>query len=567
MLNINTLRATIATLTLAVAAVGALHAQDLNHKQADDFADWLVADGQYAKAAGLYAEAFEERARNVYAYRAAELYFFVKDYAKAAEFYEAVAKSSDFPDARRQYARALKRMGDYDNADLQYERFAEAYVAEDSAAVRAAVKVERAGVALAVAERERVDPTVFVDRISAVINGMKNEVAPTLDARGNIVFISDFDGTMRAYSSAPANGGWTQMRPAEDLPVIEEGNIGGGTLVGPDRFVFSLCPTTDLMTQPGDVNCTIQEVTRRGGTWGAPKPVAGNINVEGASSTQPFVFEEAGKEIMIFASDRAGTLGGMDLWKAERTLGSEVAKFGAAVNLGAKVNTAGNEVTPFFNVENRVLSFSTDGAVSLGGYDVVHATATDGVGGWTAAVNPGTPINSGADDYYYREVPGTSRAFLASNRSKDLARTTMVNDDLYAVTYDSRNVTVEVSVVDDLTGQPVSDPTVVVKLNPDGFQLKPMLVRRSLDGYFQFTLPVQREVTVEIERPYFDAETFTIEIPADEQDGFAVKPIRIERTPVGADDIQVVARSRRPGTTTEPVEREVMTASGKEEGN
>ena len=563
MLNNYTFRNTLAVLLLACAAIGSLSAQDLNHKQADDFADWLVADGQYAKAAGLYAEAFEERSRNVYAYKAAELYFFVKNYSKAAKFYEAAAKSSDFPDARLKYARSLKHMGKFDDADTQYANYAKAYVAEDSSSVRAAVKVERAGIELAVAELERVDPTVFVDRISAVINGMKNEIAPTLDAKGNIVFISDFDGTMRAYSSERAGDSWTQMRPAPALPVIEDGNIGGGTLVSADRFVFSLCPTTDLMTQPGDVNCTIQEVTRRGGTWGEPKPVGGNINVEGFSAAQPFIFEEGGKEIMIFASNRTGTVGGMDLWKAERGVGEKV--YGTPVNLGNKVNTTGNEVTPFFNTESRVLSFSTNGAVSLGGYDIVHATATDGVGNWTAATNPGTPINSSADDYYYREVPGTSRAFLSSNRSADISQTLMVNDDLYAVTYDSRNITVEVSVIDDATGQPVSDPTMVVKLNPDGFKLKPMVVRRSLDGYFSFTLPVEREITVEVERPYFDAETFTIEIPANEQDGFAVKPIRIERTPVGNDDIQVVARTRRPGSTTEPVKREVMTASGEGE--
>ena len=563
MLNNYTFRNTLAVLLLACAAIGSLSAQDLNHKQADDFADWLVADGQYAKAAGLYAEAFEERSRNVYAYKAAELYFFVKNYSKAAKFYEAAAKSSDFPDARLKYARSLKHMGKFDDADTQYANYAKAYVAEDSSSVRAAVKVERAGIELAVAELERVDPTVFVDRISAVINGMKNEIAPTLDAKGNIVFISDFDGTMRAYSSERAGDNWTQMRPAPALPVIEDGNIGGGTLVSADRFVFSLCPTTDLMTQPGDVNCTIQEVTRRGGTWGEPKPVGGNINVEGFSAAQPFIFEEGGKEIMIFASNRTGTVGGMDLWKAERGVGEKV--YGTPVNLGNKVNTTGNEVTPFFNTESRVLSFSTNGAVSLGGYDIVHATATDGVGNWTAATNPGTPINSSADDYYYREVPGTSRAFLSSNRSADISQTLMVNDDLYAVTYDSRNITVEVSVIDDATGQPVSDPTMVVKLNPDGFKLKPMVVRRSLDGYFSFTLPVEREITVEVERPYFDAETFTIEIPANEQDGFAVKPIRIERTPVGNDDIQVVARTRRPGSTTEPVKREVMTASGEGE--
>ena len=568
MLYTTTLRRALAGAALALAATaGALHAQDLNHKQADDFADWLVADGQYAKAAGLYAEAFEERSRTVYAYKAAELYFFVKNYAKAAPFYEAAAKSSDFPFATRQLARCYKRMGRFAEAMMEYGTFDATYHREDSSAVRAAVALEIEGVERAVAERERVDPTVFVDRVGGMVNGMKNEVAPALMPDGSLGFVSDFDGTMRAYSAdAAGKNTWGQMRPSSLLPVIEEaGHIGGGTLVSPDRFVFSLCPTTDLMTQPGDVNCTLQEVTRRGGTWGAPKPLPGNVNVEGTSSAQPFVFEEGGKEIMIFASDREGGHGGMDLWKAERSLGSDVAKFGTPVNLGPAVNTPGHEVTPFFNPATRVLSFSSDGGVTLGGYDVRRATATDGVGKWTPATNPGTPVNSSADDYFYVEVPGTSTAYLASNRASDLTKTLMTNDDLYVVTYDSRNITVEIAILDDRTGKPVSDPTLQVSLNPDGRLVKPYLVRRSLDGYFQFTLPVDREVALSIERPYFDDAEFTVTIPATERDGYAVKPIRIARTPIADGDTEVVWREARPGQAADgpaATPAEVMTASG-----
>jgi len=145
----------------------------------------------------------------------------------------------------------------------------------------------------------------------------------------------------------------------------------------------------------------------------------------------------------------------------------------------------------------------------------------------------------------------------------------MTNDDLYMVSYDYPNVDVELMIVDDNTGQPVSDPTLTVSLNPDGFELKKMLVRRSLDGYFYFSLPTDREVTLDIERPYFDASNLSVTVPTGEQDGYAVKPIRIERTAIGSDDIEVVQRHRRPGSATERVEKEIMTATsdGDEEGD
>lgn len=551
---------------IAILLIQTTQAQDISHKQADDFADWLVADGQFSKAAGLYADAFKEKSRNVYAYKAAELYFAVKDYSKAAKFYEAVAKgSTEYPDARLKYARSLKQMCKYDEALTQFNNFKNAYVAEDSAMVRAAVKQDIAGTELAIAELTRVDPTVFVDRLGQSINGMKNEISPTIAQDGSMNFISDFDGTMRVYSSSKGRNGWSQMRPAKDFPVLEEGHIGGISFASENRIYVSICDQTENMIQPA-VNCQINVITRTGNAWGAPQPIKGNINVEGASSLQPFVFQEDGKEVMIFASNRPNGFGGMDLWRAERSVDSDNAVFGAPVNLGTSVNGPGNEVTPFFNTETRVLSYSSNGGATLGGYDVFQSTTKDGLKSWTTATNPGTPVNSTADDYHYMEVTGSSTAYLSSNRMEDMAATHFVNDDVYQVTYDNPNVTIEFAVLDDKTGKPVSDPTINVQLNPDGRMLKPLTIRRSIDGYFSLTLPVDRDIVIDVTRPYFDDSNTTLFIPLGESDGYEIKPLRLERSNVGKDDILVVSRTEKVSDPT-AIKREIMTASGEEEGN
>ncbi len=564
MLNKSFYRVLIASLVISLAP--SIQAQDISHKQADDFADWLVADGQFSKAAGLYADAFKEKSRNVYAYKAAELYFAVKDYSKAAKYYEAAAKNStDHPDARLKYARSLKQMCKYEDALTQFNNFSNEYVAEDSAAVRASVKFDIEGTELAIAELERVDPTVFVDRLGQSINGMKNEIAPTISTDGSMNFISDFDGTMRVYSSAKGRNGWSQMRPAKDFPVLEEGHIGGVTFASDDRIYVSICDQTQNMIQPA-VACQINVITRMGNTWGAPKPVKGNINVEGSSSAQPFVFEEDGKEVMLFASNRPNGYGGMDLWRTERSLDTDNSVFATPINLGTSVNGGGDEVTPFFNTETRVLSYSSNGGVTLGGYDVFHSTTKDNLKSWTKAINPGTPVNSTADDYHYMEVEGSSTAFLSSNRMEDMEATHFVNDDVYEVTYDNPNVTIEFAVLDDKTGLPVSDPTINVQLNPDGRKLKPLTIRRSIDGYFSLTLPVDRDVVIDVTRPYFDDSNTTLYIPVGETDGYEVKPFRLERTRVKKDDILVVSRSEKVDNPS-AIKREIMTASGDKEEN
>ncbi len=454
-----------AAIALGVSAPSLSLAQEISHKQADNFANWLVVDGQHAKAADLYADAFKQKATNSYGYQAAELYYYVKDYAKAAEFYKAVLEATTaYPDAPVKYARSLKRMAKHEEAHTAFNKYKKAYTGADSAAFKARVDLEIKGIEMAEAELKRVDPTIFVDKLGGSVNSMKNEIAPMMMG-STLVFMSDFDGTMRGYSSSKGREGWSQMRPAPELPVLDKGHMGGGTLVTADRFVFSLCPQATHMAQPA-VGCTINEMTRRGGKWGEPKPVAGPINAEGATSAQPFIFTEDGKEIMIYASDRPNGQGGMDLWRSERSASVESAPWGTPINLGNSVNSPGNEVTPFFNTETRQLSYATDGGVTMGGYDIVHVTSKDGLTGWGARKNPGTPINSSADDYYFREVVGQSKAYLSSNRSSDLSQTKLSNEDIFVVTYDNPNIAVEFAVIDDVTGRPISDPTITVHRQP-----------------------------------------------------------------------------------------------------
>ena len=553
----------------ALAAVLALgpqtaSAQEISHKQADDFAAWLVTDGQYAKAAKLYADAYEEKSRSVHAYQAAELYSYVKDYQRAAVYYGAVLDNSEYPDAGLKIARCYQRMAQFDAARKAYNTVLSNYHEADSANVYSVVKLELAGVDFAEAELTRVDPTVFVDRLGQSINGMKSEIAPMVTSKGVLNFISDFDGTMRAYSSELGRHGWGQMKPSDDLPVIDEGHIGGGTLVNADRFYFSICDQAQQMTQPA-VACQIFVAIRRGGQWGDPKPLPANINVDGATAVQPFVFENEGLEVMIFASDRAGGEGGLDLWRTERALDSENSVFGTPVNLGPAINGPGNEATPFFNTETRVLSFSSDGGRTLGGYDILHATATEGIGKWSEVINPGTPVNSSGDDYHYREVVGTSKAYFSSNRSDNMSRTSLNNENIYEVSYDSRNVSIEFVVLDDATGRPVSDPTITVSLNPDGRMRKPLTTVRSIDGTYTLTLPVERDVTIDISRPYFDDQSLRLVVPDDAQDGHEVDATRLERSAIAADDaVVVVEGSTTRSSSQQAVEPEVMTANGEE---
>ena len=122
---------------------------------------------------------------------------------------------------------------------------------------------------------------------------------------------------------------------------------------------------------------------------------------------------------LFFASDMPGGKGGMDIYFSKKSGGT----WGTPVNLGSKVNTAGNDLYPFISL-NDVLYFSSDGHGGMGGLDIFETTIKDGKG--KRAYNMGEPINSKFDDFAYFVFSGSG--YLSSNR-KNKGK----DDDIYEV--------------------------------------------------------------------------------------------------------------------------------------
>lgn len=114
--------------------------------------------------------------------------------------------------------------------------------------------------------------------------------------------------------------------------------------------------------------------------------------------------------IMYFASDMPGGQGGMDLYYTTR---QDSGIWTTPVNLGPKINTAGNEIFPFLYDEN-TMYFSSDFHIGFGGLDVFK-TKRKGEN-WESPINIGTPINSLRDDFGFI-INEDEKGFLTSNRS------------------------------------------------------------------------------------------------------------------------------------------------------
>lgn len=113
---------------------------------------------------------------------------------------------------------------------------------------------------------------------------------------------------------------------------------------------------------------------------------------------------------LYFTSDMPGGMGGLDIWRVRITPGG----FGGVENLGAPINTEGNECFPTFR-PNGDLYFSSDGHPGMGGLDIFIATV--GKDGKYHIQHPGYPLNSQADDFGMTFEGVHNRGFFASNRN------------------------------------------------------------------------------------------------------------------------------------------------------
>jgi hypothetical protein len=116
-------------------------------------------------------------------------------------------------------------------------------------------------------------------------------------------------------------------------------------------------------------------------------------------------------ELLVFASDKDSSYGGMDLFLSRKSGG----KWTSPENLGKSINTAGNEFFPFLDSDNN-LYFSSDSLPGYGGYDLF--TCKFNGTGWDNPINMTNRINSVYDDIAFtiNKLDGKT-AFFTSRKS------------------------------------------------------------------------------------------------------------------------------------------------------
>jgi len=213
----------------------------------------------------------------------------------------------------------------------------------------------------------------------------------------NQVYESDNDKEVFMVAQRDKTGAFSEGEPMGPPFNVTDDNQGGCTItIDNKRLYFA------MMKQEGGLqpNCDIyvSEATPDG--WGDIKKVSPVVNDPKYWDSQPSIASDG--LTLYFASDRPGGYGGIDLYVTKRD--PKTNTWSAPQNLGPKINTAGDEKTPFIHSDSETLYFSSGpnkknggGHFGFGGYDIFFVRK-DEKGEWTEPENIGAPINADTDD-------------------------------------------------------------------------------------------------------------------------------------------------------------------------
>ncbi|MBP5516862.1 MAG: PD40 domain-containing protein [Bacteroidales bacterium] len=385
--------------------------------------DEAFSYGYYKTAVDYYLAAYKSSPQPQTAYKIAESYRLSHDYSRAIKYYSTVVNSpatSQFPHCEYFLASMYRNNGQADSALLFYQRYLQSSTNEElekraRQEARAcqwvldslpdtnhfAVYHEGKNINTEFSESGAVmmgDSLLLFSSMREISKpGSKDAIYSDLVLMQ--IFESDFSGNQPNKSTLSQWG------------INNKEKHSCNVAIDPlhDNIYFTICQPDDF----SDIPCDIYVMHRKNGKWQKPKKLGGNINLDGYNTTHPTVgYLPDSTTILYFASNRPGGMGEFDIWYSIIKDGKTPAD---PVNLGAPVNTPGNEITPFYDNNNGRLYFSSDWHLGFGGYDVFMSEGMRD--SWQEPANLGATLNSPANDLYFTvnyDMPKSG--YLTSNR-------------------------------------------------------------------------------------------------------------------------------------------------------
>ena len=409
----------LALIVLLLTGCGAEHSMKKGEK--------FLAIGEYYEASNHFKQAYsrtkatEREKRGQRAAKMAYCYDRMGQTQKAIAAYRNVIRyKQDSLETHLAFARLLLKNGNYREAEREYQGVLDSLnsaqninLSKDPSDI---ITLARNGITAA-----RTAPTIkeqgsrYTVKKMDIFNSRRSDFSPMLygDAFDQLYFtstrneavgdeLSGITGTKAGdifYSEKDDKGKWGKPEAIE-TGLNTEFDEGACCFSTDQREMY----LTQCVTDPSYPRyATIAVAQRSDAAWG--KATKMEITKDTLSSyAHPAISPDG--QWLYFVSDMPGGKGGLDIRLTSAGLGG-------VENVGAPVNTPGDEMFPTFR-PNGDLYFSSDGHPGMGGLDVFIATV--GSNGRYQLEHPGYPLNSHGDDFGLTFEGVHNRGFFSSNR-------------------------------------------------------------------------------------------------------------------------------------------------------
>ncbi|MEP6950195.1 MAG: OmpA family protein [Ginsengibacter sp.] len=332
------------------------------------------------------------------------------------------------------------------------------------------------------------------------INTTDLEYFPSLTIDGKkMVFTKRIKGNEDFYESDLNNGKWGKAYP---LP----GNINSSTFnegaqnISQDGkwLVFTGCNFPEGL---GSCDLYISYLTKNG--WSEPANLGPNVNSEFWESTPSL---SPDKKDLYFSSNVPGGFGGKDIWVCHR---NENGKWEEPLNLGAEINTPGDESTPFIHADNQTLYFNSTGHPGYSDKPDIFVTRKLPGGKWSKPENLGYPINTIDDEGSMIVAADGRTAYYSSDRSDTKGGLDIYTFELRQDLRPLKTLWVKGRVYDIKTKNGLPSSVELTDVNSRELISK---LQTDEDGNYLVTLPIGKEYAFNVKRKgyLFYSENYNI---------------------------------------------------------
>ncbi|GHT32397.1 cell envelope biogenesis protein OmpA [Bacteroidia bacterium] len=381
-------------------------------------ADRQYETGEYYAAANQYRKAYrsisakDKDLRASTAFKMGNCYRLTGNSQRAEYAYQNAVRYNHKEDiAILYYAETLRKNAKYADAQKQYEAYSKKHP-DDIWAQNGILSCQK------IKEWQK-EKTRFEIKKADVLNSRKfSEFSPAFsNQEGDVLYFNSSRENVAIGGKASkitglrnndffvakqnSAGKWETPTAIEgDLNTFYDEGTPSFTADGKTMY-FTRCKTDGR-------NAQIYKSARAGAQWSAGDSVI-VLKDSTLMAAHPAISPDG--QTLYFVSDMTGGFGGKDIWKVVLLEGD---KWGALENLGADINTAGDEMFPYVRT-NGDLYFSSNGHPGFGGLDIFRAVPKGE--GWEVS-NMLTPINSAEDEFGITFAGKEEHGFFTSNRKE-----------------------------------------------------------------------------------------------------------------------------------------------------